>query len=85
MSTAIAAPERGAGRGAQHVRVGERVADDALERRAGDRQARPDEHRGEDPRHAQVPHDRLGRGRPRVPGVDAEQAPEDDADRCRRG
>ena len=48
-------PERRARRGAEHVRVGERVAQQPLERRPGHGQPGPDHHRGQDPRQAQVP------------------------------
>ena len=65
MRTAIAAPSAAPGRRAEHVRVGQRVAEQALERRAGDRQRGPDEHRGQDPRQPQVHDDRLGRRRSR--------------------
>ena len=70
-------PERRAGRGAQHVRIGQRVADQALERGTGDGQGGPDEHRREHPRHPQVPDDRLGRGRPGSPEVEPEGPPQD--------
>ena len=58
-------PERGPGRRAEHVRIRERVPEQALERRAGDRQPAADDHRREDPRQPQVDDDRLRRRRPR--------------------
>ena len=52
-------PEACAGGDAEEVRIGERVAEDALVRRAGEREHRADE-RGEDhARHADLPQDRL--------------------------
>ena len=57
--------ERRAGRRAEHVRVGQRVAEQALERGTGDGQPGPDDHRRQDPRQSQVPDDRLGGRRPR--------------------
>ena len=54
-----------AGRGPQHVRVGQRVAQETLERRPGDRQPAADHDRGQDARQAQLQDDRLGRRRPR--------------------
>ena len=41
MTTAIAAPSAAPGRGPEHVRIGERVAEQPLERRAGHGQAGP--------------------------------------------
>ena len=69
---ASAAPSAAPGRRPEHVRVGQRVADDALERRPGDGEAGSDEGGRQDPRHPQLPDDRLGRGRP----VAAEVEPE---------
>ena len=63
--------ERRAGRGPEHVRVGERVAQQPLEGRPGDGQRAADEHRGQDPRQAQVDDDRLGRRRTRSSGCRA--------------
>ena len=76
--------ERGAGRRPEHVRIGERVAEQALERRAGDRQADPDDHRGQDARQPQVPDDRLGRRRPGPPEVEPEQPMGEDRERVER-
>jgi len=67
-------PERGARRGPEDVRVGERVAQEALVGRAGDGQCGADEHRRQDPRQAQLHHDRLGRIRPGASEVEPEQA-----------
>ena len=53
--------ERGPGGGADDVRVGERVAQQRLEDRAGTRQAGSDHHRPDDPRQAKLQDDRLGR------------------------
>ena len=51
--------EAGAGRDAEEVRIRERIAEDALVRRARDREHRADERREDDPRHADLPEDRL--------------------------
>ena len=73
-----------AGRGAQHVRIGQRVADQSLERGTGDGQGGTDEHRREHAWHPQVPDDRLGRGRPGPPEVEPEGPPQDHPDAVRR-
>ena len=77
-------PERRPGRRAEHVRVGQRVAQHALERRAGHRQPDPDRHRAQDARQPEIEHDRLLRLRPRDPEIEAEQAMREDRDRCHR-
>ncbi len=77
--------ERRAGRRAEHVRVGQRVAQDPLERGAGDGQPEPDDHRRQDPRQAQVDHDRLGRRRPGRTEVEPEQAVGEDRHGVGRG
>ena len=59
--------ERGPRRRAEHVRIGQRVPEQTLERGAGDGESRADDHRGQDARQAQVPDDRLGRRRPVQP------------------
>ena len=64
-------PERRPGRGAEHVRVRERVAQQALERAAGDGQPGADDHRRQDARQPQVHDDRLGGRRPGDAQVDA--------------
>ena len=77
-------PERGPGRGAQHVRVRERIPEQALERRAGDRQRhRPTTIAGQYPGQAEVHHDRLGRRRPGGRDVQPEQAATEDRRGCR--
>ena len=53
--------ERGAAGGAQHVGIGQRVAQQALEGDAGDRQAEADDQRRQHPRQPQREHDGLGR------------------------
>ncbi len=65
----------------EHVRVGERVAQEPLERHSGDREAHPDEHAREDARKPQVHHDRLGRRRPGGVDIDAEEAMGEDPER----
>ena len=76
--------EGGARRRPEHVRVGERVADDALEGRPGDRQAGPDERRRQDPRQPQLPDDRLGRGGPCPPRSSPNARLQDDPERVGR-
>ena len=73
-------PEGGTGRGAEDVRVGQWIADQALERGAGDGESRAHQHGRQDPWHPQVPHDRLGGVGPGPPEVEAQRPPEDDAD-----
>ena len=85
MSTADRRPERGARGGPEDVRVRERVAEDALERRSGDGQPEPDDHRREDARQPQVDDDRLGRRRPRPAEVEPEQPMGEDRHRVARG
>ena len=51
--------EPGAGRDAEQVRIGERVAEDALVRRAGEREHAADERAEHDPGRAELPEDRL--------------------------
>ena len=70
---AIAAPERRARRRPEHVRVGERVSHDALERRPGHRQPGPDDISRQNARQAKIPDDRLGRGGPGLAQVEAER------------
>src|SRR4029079_8494423 len=74
-------PQGRPGRRAQHVRICQRVAEQALERRARDRQSGPDDHRREDSRQAQLPDDRLGRGGPGRAQGQPEQAVGDDRER----
>ena len=72
--------EGGTGRRAEDVRVGQRVADQALQRGAGHGETRAHQHGRQDPRHPQVPHDRLGGLGPGPPEVETERPPQDDAD-----
>ena len=81
---AIGRAERGTRRGAQHERVGQRVAQQTLEGGPGEGQPGPDDHRGEHPRQAQLPDDRLGGRRPGRARVDAEGPRQDDAERLGR-
>ena len=66
--------EGGPGRRAQHVRIGQRVAEEPLERGACDRQAGTDNDRGEDARKPELGDDRLGGWRPRPLDRQAEGA-----------
>ena len=78
-------PERRARGGSEDVRVGQRIAQQPLEGRSGHRQGHPDDHRGQHPRDAKVPDDRLGRRRPGSPQVEPEQPVGDDRQRVERG
>ena len=80
MRTAMRSPERRTGRRAEDVRVGQWIPDQALERGAGHGESRAHQHGRQDPRHPQVPHDRLGSVGPGPPEVEAERPPEDDPD-----
>ncbi len=66
-------PERRARRGSEHVGIGQRVAQDPLERRPGNGQPEPHDHRRQDPGQSDVDDDRLGRGRPGPADVESEQ------------
>ena len=82
--TAIAAPTAAPRRSPEHVRVGERVSKQSLERRAGHRQTAADEHRGQDPWQPQLPDDRLGGRRPGDADIDAKRARQDHPDGLHR-
>ena len=73
--------ERGATGRAENVGIGQRVAQQSLERGAGQRQRGADGHRGDDARQAQLEHDRLGRRGPGHFGRPAEQAVANDRHR----
>ncbi len=79
-TTAMAAPRAAPDAVPSTYGIGQRVADQALERGTGDGQRGTDQHRGQHPRHPQVPDDRLGRGRPRPPEVEPEGPPQDHPD-----
>ena len=66
--------------GAQHVGIRERVPQEPLECGPGDGEASAHDHRRQDPRQPQVHHDRLGRGGPGDPEVQAEEALGEDRD-----
>ena len=80
----MAAPERGAAGGAQHVRVGQRVAQQALERDAGDGEAESHDQGREHARQTQLHDDGLRRLRPGLGHRPAQQVPGQDGQRCRR-
>ena len=73
-------PERGPRGRPEHVRIGQRVPEQPLERGARDREPGPDDHRGQDARQSQVPDDRLGRRRPVETGPQAQRPPQDHPD-----
>ena len=79
-TTAMAAPSAAPDAVPSTYGIGQRVADQALERGTRDGQGGTDEHRREHPRHPQVPDDRLGRGRPGPPEVEPEGPPQDHPD-----
>ena len=68
----------------QDVRVGQRIAQQPLERRPGDRQPEADDHGLEHPRQAQVEDDRLGGRRPRLGDRQAKEPAAQDPDRVER-
>ena len=76
--------ERGAAGRAEDVRVGERVAQQALERRARDREPEAHDERGQHARQPQLHDDRLGRRRPALRDRPAEEPVREDRDRVGR-